>query len=104
MFRLPAVAVLDDSYLRRDVCIAQRILSGYRKQNLTVMDKSETCESKSILVVGVAVTSVLIARTITALADVQAIENHALGLRAALQQPLDGLTEFGKAGDICPCY
>ena len=78
------LAVVDDSYLLRDVCTAQRILSGYRKQNLTVMHKSEACESKSILVVGVAVTSVLIARTITALADVQTIENYALGLRAAL--------------------
>ena len=73
-------------------------------KSLTVMDKSKACESKSILVVGVAVTSVLIARTITALADVQAIENYALGLRATLQQPLDGFTELGKAGYICPCY
>ena len=68
------------------------------------MDQSETYKSRSILIVGVSVTTVLIACAIAALAHVQAIENYALGLRAALQQPLDGLTEFGKAGDICPCY
>ena len=64
--------------LLKESCVA------IANKNLNVMNKSETYESKSILVVGVAVTSVLVARSIITLADVQTIENHALGLRAAL--------------------
>ena len=51
---------------------------------LMVTYQPEIYEGRSILIVGVAVSPVLVACAIAALAHVHTIENYALGLRAAL--------------------